>query len=414
MVDSWNIPEAREKWAAPVLAWGGGISVSWGFGKTEKIETPKPVEVQRCDSSKELLEKLRAQINGKDGSPGLKDQIADYEKKIIEKRSLLKSRKVDPLDDKGVLTVLRDQRAAELSQKDLDGLDPEKDKDKINDIMTKANAQAEKDFPNVEKFWNPEPHTIDEKSLVIPNPLPEDCNKLTDLVKTVTKGRDNLAARLEGLKKANDTPFNPRIRELVTKVKEKVLPSLKDIHFEDARPYEAEYGAFIQQLKSASNGGKNKVDYSSGQLKMWMDMIFGPAYVSKVIQVVKDTAEALNEDYIKDVKDIEVQGYTSKAGGQAYNLPLSDRRANMVMALLIAEGVDQSRLRAKGFGYTPETAKTSEENIPWGTAEAAAAAADNRRIEIVIPESEIKRIEAAGGTVMVGKSNNQPDDEKKK
>jgi outer membrane protein OmpA-like peptidoglycan-associated protein len=48
----------------------------------------------------------------------------------------------------------------------------------------------------------------------------------------------------------------------------------------------------------------------------------------------------------------EVEGYTDASGTETYNLSLSERRANAVVTFLGEQGVDTSKLMAKGFGET--------------------------------------------------------------
>lgn len=48
----------------------------------------------------------------------------------------------------------------------------------------------------------------------------------------------------------------------------------------------------------------------------------------------------------------ELQGYTCSLGSDAYNLTLSEKRANAVMDYLISKGTDKTRLSAKGYGET--------------------------------------------------------------
>ena len=53
---------------------------------------------------------------------------------------------------------------------------------------------------------------------------------------------------------------------------------------------------------------------------------------------------------------IEMASHTDRWGNDNYNLKLSDRRAQSVVDYLIAAGIDQSRLRPKGYGETrPKT-----------------------------------------------------------
>ena len=49
---------------------------------------------------------------------------------------------------------------------------------------------------------------------------------------------------------------------------------------------------------------------------------------------------------------IEVQGHTDSVGADAYNLGLSQRRAESVRDYLVERGVPASRLKATGFGET--------------------------------------------------------------
>jgi OOP family OmpA-OmpF porin len=48
--------------------------------------------------------------------------------------------------------------------------------------------------------------------------------------------------------------------------------------------------------------------------------------------------------------NIEVQGYTDSTGPAAYNLHLSQRRADAVKSYLVSKGVSASALTAKGYG----------------------------------------------------------------
>ncbi|MFV0623268.1 OmpA family protein [Sphingomonas sp. ac-8] len=45
-----------------------------------------------------------------------------------------------------------------------------------------------------------------------------------------------------------------------------------------------------------------------------------------------------------------IEGHTDERGGSGVNVPLSQRRAQRVASFLIAQGVEPSRLQARGFG----------------------------------------------------------------
>ncbi|MCF8069091.1 MAG: OmpA family protein [Desulfobacterales bacterium] len=92
---------------------------------------------------------------------------------------------------------------------------------------------------------------------------------------------------------------------------------------------------------------------------------------------IKDSfMEELNNvvKVLKKNPDIQimVQGFTDNVGNIGYNLKLSQSRAQAVMEYLVSNGVDSSRLTAKGFGI----------NNPITTNSTAEGRAKNRRVEL--------------------------------
>jgi len=74
---------------------------------------------------------------------------------------------------------------------------------------------------------------------------------------------------------------------------------------------------------------------------------------------------------------VEIQGHTDAVGDEAYNVALSQRRADVVRDYLVTQGVDAGRLLAKGYG-------TSR---PQAGNETEAARARNRRVQFeILPE----------------------------
>jgi outer membrane protein OmpA-like peptidoglycan-associated protein len=66
--------------------------------------------------------------------------------------------------------------------------------------------------------------------------------------------------------------------------------------------------------------------------------------------VLDAVAKALTDN--PDILLVEVQGHTDKQGSDEYNLDLSQRRADAVVAYLVAHGVAATRLDAHGYGET--------------------------------------------------------------
>jgi outer membrane protein OmpA-like peptidoglycan-associated protein len=72
---------------------------------------------------------------------------------------------------------------------------------------------------------------------------------------------------------------------------------------------------------------------------------------------------------------IVVEGFTDNVGGDAMNQALSERRAQAVKRTLVDQGVDASRIAARGMG----------EAFPVASNTSPAGRQLNRRVEIVIP-----------------------------
>ena len=71
---------------------------------------------------------------------------------------------------------------------------------------------------------------------------------------------------------------------------------------------------------------------------------------------------------------VEIQGHTDSIGSVAYNLNLSQRRADAVMDYLVSKGVSASNLTAKGYGKSK----------PIVSNDTAEGRAQNRRVEFEV------------------------------
>ena len=84
---------------------------------------------------------------------------------------------------------------------------------------------------------------------------------------------------------------------------------------------------------------KQQVKYQTGKFKVL------PASYPLLNQVV----QVLN-DYPK--MRLRVEGHTDNVGGESFNLKLSQRRAESVMAYLVSKGIAEDRLDSAGYGLT--------------------------------------------------------------
>lgn len=85
--------------------------------------------------------------------------------------------------------------------------------------------------------------------------------------------------------------------------------------------------------------------------------------INKIVKVMKQHP---------DLK-FRIEGHTDSDGDEAFNLKLSEKRAEAVKNLLIESGIDASRLESKGFG---ESKPVDSNSTPEGKA-------NNRRVEFI-------------------------------
>jgi len=69
----------------------------------------------------------------------------------------------------------------------------------------------------------------------------------------------------------------------------------------------------------------------------------------------------------------EIDGHTDSVGSDAYNMKLSERRANAARDYLVSQGIDASRITTQGFGESKPIASNDTEE----------GRAQNRRVEVL-------------------------------
>jgi len=79
--------------------------------------------------------------------------------------------------------------------------------------------------------------------------------------------------------------------------------------------------------------------YESGSAKILPE---AEAILNKAVDAMKKNPKLL----------LEVQSHTDATAGDEYNMDLSQKRANIAVDYLVANGIDKKRLTAKGFGET--------------------------------------------------------------
>ncbi len=125
-----------------------------------------------------------------------------------------------------------------------------------------------------------------------------------------------------------------------------------------------------------------EIDYDTSDLMPW-DKI--GATFTRPILFDFNKAEIKPESYeiIDEIVDVmmsnpklklEIQGHTDNIGGIEFNLKLSEERARAVYNSLVSKGIDESRLRYRGFGFS----------LPVTSNDTEVGRAQNRRTEFVV------------------------------
>lgn len=125
-----------------------------------------------------------------------------------------------------------------------------------------------------------------------------------------------------------------------------------------------------------------EIDYNTSDLMPW-DKI-GTAFTRPInFDFNKSDIKPESIPIIEEIVDVmlsnpklklEIQGHTDNIGGIEFNLKLSEARAMAVFNAIVQRGVDSSRLRYRGFGFSRPIANNDTEE----------GRAKNRRTEFVV------------------------------
>ena len=110
------------------------------------------------------------------------------------------------------------------------------------------------------------------------------------------------------------------------------------------------------------------------EIKQTIFFEFNKATIKSVsFGLLNEVAQAMKDN--PTIK-VEVQGHTDAVGNDAFNLKLSQKRAESVKAYLTKQGVDASRMVPKGYGET----------VPIADNRTGDGRSQNRRVEFVITD----------------------------
>ncbi len=107
-------------------------------------------------------------------------------------------------------------------------------------------------------------------------------------------------------------------------------------------------------------------------------VLHGVTFANGSASITPESEKILNEVYAALVAasdfSVEIQGHTDSTSSDAFNLKLSQKRANAVKDYLVKKGIAENRLAAKGYGETQPIADNTTKD----------GRAANRRIEFKV------------------------------
>ncbi len=117
--------------------------------------------------------------------------------------------------------------------------------------------------------------------------------------------------------------------------------------------------------KGSSSINNNEPEYEEYEIKL-MDKthrIFFNSDQSAIEDTHKNELDSIVQMIYKySFLSIDIAGYASKDGNPRYNLELSNKRALIVLNYLVDQGVDESRIVARGFGSITDEEGEAEEH----------------------------------------------------
>lgn len=133
---------------------------------------------------------------------------------------------------------------------------------------------------------------------------------------------------------------------------------LSGLRSTNGAPFRAYEGAVTNDAGTAC-GPLEQVSLGCG------DTVYGLNFAFDSAELLPESAQIMDSLYagLKDsgAAGISIEGHTSSEGSDAYNMALSERRAQAVVDALISLGLDGASLSAQGFGESQPVASNDDE-----------------------------------------------------
>lgn len=177
--------------------------------------------------------------------------------------------------------------------------------------------------------------------------------------------------------------MDQRAKESIARAKESSAlaeASIERARLAEERAQTAE--AYAQQMANRAQKLENDLqNISTEQTERGLVLTLG----NILFEVDKSTIKSGSERTLKRVADflneypnrkVLIEGFTDNTGADSYNQDLSERRSASVKSTLVDNGVDSSRIRARGYGEDHAVASNDSQ----------AGRLQNRRVEIIIAD----------------------------
>ena len=136
----------------------------------------------------------------------------------------------------------------------------------------------------------------------------------------------------------------------------------------------------------AKRGCPTMVRVTDSEIVIFQQVLFdtGRATIKREsFALIDEVAGVLNDH--PEIAELRVEGHTDSRGAKAFNMKLSQGRADSVMKALVERGIDAGRLKAQGFGPT----------VPLGDNATEEGRQKNRRVQFIVSRKAAAPGEAA-------------------
>ncbi|MCG8421202.1 MAG: OmpA family protein, partial [Proteobacteria bacterium] len=253
--------------------------------------------------------------------------------------------------------------------------DPDNDRDGLADDIDICPNEPETPNGFEDRDGCPDQDITDGASGAGAEPLPE-LTPARDNDNDGVSGEDDVcpdaAEDLDGFEDLDGCPDPDNDRDGITDAR-------------DGCPVEAEVVNGVEDQDGCPDQGKSSVAVTDRAIVILDNVYFETARATikqRSYNLLDQVAATLRAN--QQISKLRIEGHTDNRGREAYNLTLSQARADSVQQYLIARGIERDRLVARGYGESRPIADNRKES----------GRSQNRRVEFRILEVDGRAVDA--------------------